>query len=175
MSLTRKGWPGLTLIEILFALSVLAVALLGVAGMFPSALRSVYAGGQMTKATTLARQMADMIRGDSFGDLVSRYNGFSTNSLSVVCPVPPPTASALDPNYSKKKWTCDLRPTGGQDSGQGLPAGYGAISVDCVNADGTINPAVPCPTDLRRVTVTVTWQNQRARSVNLVTYVARSE
>jgi prepilin-type N-terminal cleavage/methylation domain-containing protein len=88
VSLTRKGRPGLTLIEILFALSVLAVALLGVAGMFPSALRSVYAGGQTTKATTLAREMADMIRGDVFGDLVSRYDGFSTQGLSVVCPVP---------------------------------------------------------------------------------------
>ena len=47
----RLDGVGLTLIEVLFALSVLAFALLGVAGMFPSAMRSVSVGGQMTKAT----------------------------------------------------------------------------------------------------------------------------
>jgi len=43
-----------------------------------------------------------------------------------------------------------------------------------VNPNGTINGTVPCPTELRQVTVTVTWSGQGARSVSLVTYVAKT-
>jgi type IV pilus modification protein PilV len=164
---------GLTLVEVLFAISVMAFALLGVAGMFPAAFRSVAAGGHETKATVLARGMADMIRADTFDALVLRYNGFNTNSLSIACPVT--TQSGTDPDYAKKKWKCDMLATGTEGTGAGLPAGFGTVSVNCVNPNGTNNPSVPCPTELRQVTVTVTWERQGPRSVSLVTYVAKTE
>lgn len=166
------GRAGLTLVEFLFATTVMAMALLGVAGMFPSALRSVVSGGQVTKATVLAQAMADMIRNDPFDNLVSLYNGFDTRALSVTCPVTP---SGFDASYNKKRWTCDLLATDAQVSGQGLPGGYGTVSVACLNANGTTNTTSPCPTDLRRVTVTVTWGATGSQSVSLVTYVARTQ
>jgi Tfp pilus assembly protein PilV len=170
---------GLTLTEVLFAVSVMAFALLGVAGMFPSAMRSVYAGGQTTKATLLARGMIDMIRADAFDHLVSRYNGFDTSKLSVACPVAPPMAASPDPDCNKKKWTCDLAATGARDTGQGLPDGRGTIAVACVDFDASApfkEKADPgCTKDTRKVTVTVTWGAQGSRSVSLVTYVARIE
>jgi type IV pilus modification protein PilV len=170
---------GLTLIEVLFAVSVLAFALLGVAGMFPSAMRSVQGGGETTKATMLAREMLDMIRADTFDGLVSLYNGLDTNTLTVTCPVTPPTPSSPDPDYNQKKWTCDIAASGTRDTGQGLPGGRGTVTVTCVDFD-TTSPFKEktdsgCTKDTRKVTVTVTWTAQASRSISLVTYVSRTE
>jgi len=174
----RLSRLGLTLIEILFALSVMAFALLGVAGMFPSALRSVLTGGQTTKATALAREMVDMIRSDEFRQLVSRYNNLDTRTVNVNCLYFPPNPPAYDAGFNKKKWKCDLQATAagisGQplSEGQGLPGAYGTVGVACVNPSGTSKTC--SDTDLlRRVTVTVTWQSQGWKSVSLVTYVAQ--
>lgn len=185
MSLRKIGVPnrpGLTLVEVLFAVSILAFALLGVAGMFPSAMRSVQSGGETTKATMLAREMIDMIRTDMSYSLVSRYNNVDTSTLTLTCPatqtIPPATP---DPDYNKKKWTCDIAASGTRDTGQGLPGGRGTIAVTCVAFNTTTpfteyNIACPAPdpndNTTKKVTVTVTWGSQGSRSVSLVTYVA---
>ncbi len=138
--------------------------------MFPSAFRSVVSGGQMSKATVLAGAMIDMIRNDPFDSLESRYNHFDTRDLAVTCPVIP---SANDVAYNKKKWTCDILATDAQSSGRGLPDGYGAVGVTCVNADGTNGSC--SNTDLRRLMVTVRWGRGGSWSLSLVTYVAQGE
>ena len=171
--------PGLTLVEVMFAVSVLAFALLGVAGMFPSAMRSVQSGGETTKATILARGIIDMIRADAFDSLVSRYNNFDTSKLTITCPVTPPTPSSPDSDYNKKKWKCDIAASGTRDTGQGLPAGRGTVTVACVDFDTTTpfkeKSDSGCTKDTRKVTVTVTWGDKGSRSVSLVTYVTRTE
>jgi len=186
----RLGRPGLTLIEVLFAMTIMAVALLGVASMFPAALRSVMTGGQTSKATMLVREMLEMIQTDTFDSLDNDYKNFSTSSLlpdlmddppKFTCPVktPPAPGAFVGPEYNKRKWLCDMLAVGSNsgtpDAGQGLTGGVGSIRVDCVNPNGTINGTVPCPTELRQVTVTVTWSGQGARSVSLVTYVAKTD
>ena len=164
------GPAGLTLIEFLFAVSVFAITGLGVAGMFPAAFRSVVVGGQVTKATILAQEMADMIRADTFTNVSAYINTDTRNAIT--CPTLPTTDCT-----NKLKWKNDLSATTAQSTGQGLPSGYGTVVVVCVNADGTTNTTSPCPTDLRKVTVTVTWdrQGQGSRSVSLVSYVARTQ
>jgi Tfp pilus assembly protein PilV len=164
---------------VLFAMSVMAIGLLGVASMFPAGLRTVITGGHTSKATTLVREMVEMLQADTFANLDAYYSGFDTRPLTTglrgdaptfTCPVNP----AL-PDYNKKKWACDMLGAGAAVSGQGLPGAYGTVRVDCVNPDGSINTSVPCPTELRLVTVTVTWTSQGSRSVSLVTYVAKTE
>ena len=161
----RRGLAGFTLVEFLFAVSITAITGLGVAGMFPAALRSVVTGGQTTKATVLAQAMADMIRAGTFASVYS-YNGLDT---TITCT----GTSTLCVN--KTKWTNDLLAAEAQTTGQGLPSGKGTVSVVCVNADGTSKTCDDANDDLRRVTVTVTWDRQGSRSVSLVTYVARNE
>ena len=168
---------GLTLVEVIFALAIVSVAVLGVAGMFPAALRTLVAGGRETQATTLARGMMDMLRSESVDRLATApptgYNGFTTASLSPACPVAPP--SSPDADYVKKRWTCEVRGPGTLGN-RGLPGGVGAVSVACLNADGSTGTC--SSTDLRRVAVTVSWQEalgQGTRAITLVTYVARQE
>ncbi|MBI3085299.1 MAG: hypothetical protein HYY88_06180 [candidate division NC10 bacterium] len=162
----RRGLAGLTLIEFLFAISITAITGLGVAGMFPAALRSVVTGGQTTKATVLAQEMADMIRADSFANVYSYNNTdvtstFTCSSSGTVC-------------TNRLKWKSDLLAAEAQTTGQGLPNARGTVSVVCVNPDGT-NKTCSSSDDLRRVTVTVMWDREGSRSVSLVTYVARNE
>jgi type IV pilus modification protein PilV len=170
---------GLTLVEVLFAVSVLAFALLGVAGMFPSAMRSVQTGGETTKATMLAREMIEMMRADAFDSLMSRYDSFDTSTMTVSCPVSPPTPTSPDPDYNKKKWTCDIAASGTRDTGQGLPGGRGTITVTCVDF-GTASPFNEisdsgCIKNTRKVTVTLAWSAQASRFISLVTYVTRTQ
>lgn len=188
MAKGRTTGAGLTLVEFLFATSVIAFVGLGVAGMFPAALRSVVTGGQVSKATMLAQEMVDMIRTESFSVLnlqptQNGYNGLDTRTVSqnmtsnnITCPVAPPTPPAnYNPQFNPRKWTCDLVATGSQTTGRGLPYGYGTVSVSCLNPNGSLNvgAGTACPTDLQRVTVTVTWNPQGASSVSLITHVAR--
>ena len=177
--MTNRRWciPGLTLVEFLFATSVTAIVMLGVAGMFPSALRSVVVGGQQTKASALATEMAEAIRNDYFDFLVARYTGFDTRTpnLTVTCSTLVPPSTAFDSDYSKKKWLCNLVGTASQALGEGLPGAYGTIAVTCRNSDGTLNGTSPCPTSLLRVIVTVRLGRTGERSVSYTTYVARRD
>jgi prepilin-type N-terminal cleavage/methylation domain-containing protein len=59
----RRGEAGLTLIEVLVALSILALALLALAPMFTSAVRSNASAYQLTNSTSLAREKLEELSG----------------------------------------------------------------------------------------------------------------
>jgi len=63
MSNTR----GFTAIEVLFAAVIVAVALVGIAGLFPTAYRTVDWSGEETVAVTLAKQRLEWLRNQPFG------------------------------------------------------------------------------------------------------------
>jgi prepilin-type N-terminal cleavage/methylation domain-containing protein len=171
----RKTRRGFTLVELLVATSVIAFATLGIASMFPTALSTVMTGGQRTKATMLALEMIDMIRSDSFDAIQPRYNDLNTNNLpGATCPAEAYGFSGPSDylqNFNKLKWRCDLAPSAVAAPGQGLPAGYGRVSVACVDANGMAGSC--SSTDVRRVIVTVYWGLDVPRSVSLATNVVR--
>jgi hypothetical protein len=157
-------------VEFLIATAIVSFALLGVASMFPAALRSVVAGGQITRATLLVQEMTDIIRSEPFDSIQARYDNLNTQTLSVSCPLDEVGAPPPYDDYTAKRWACDLRMSGAQDSGQGLPGASGAVRVECVDVAGV---TVTCPSGLRRVTVSVSWGDGGSRSVSLVSSVAR--
>jgi hypothetical protein len=165
-----RGPCGLTIVEFLVATSIVAFAILGVASMFPAALRTVMRGGETTKAIMLVQAMADIIRSEPFDALVARYDNLDTQALTVSCPLDETSVPPPYDDYTKKKWACDLRLTGAQDSGRGLPGASGRVRVECVDAGGAV---VTCPNGLRRVTVSVSWGENPPRLVSVVSHVAR--
>ncbi len=60
---SRRGERGLTLIEVLVAATVLALALLGLAPMFTGAVRTNASANQLTNANTLAREKLEELSG----------------------------------------------------------------------------------------------------------------
>ena len=139
----------MTLIEILLAATVLVVALLGMAGMFPVAYQNIKFGGQMSKATALAQEMMEILRNESFTNLDSYKDlntsacGSGTDSIATNC----------------RKWRDDINAVG-------LPSGSGSIDIcttSCTSTD-----------DLAQVTVAVDWTERTgSKKVELVTYVAQ--
>jgi len=165
---------GVTLIELLFAASIMAITLLGVAGMFPAALRAVTEGGHQTKAMALAQMMIEAIRSEPFDLLIDRYAAFDTRQElpGYTCPI---ASQSTDASYAKMRLKCELSWTPVQESGQGLPDGYAVVAVRCLDPDGNVNGALPCPTELREVRVTVSWGQAGGKAITLLSHVARTE
>jgi len=62
-----KGSKGFTLIEILVALVILSICLLGLAGMMAKTTRNNSWGGHLTEAATLAQDKLEQLRATPFG------------------------------------------------------------------------------------------------------------
>jgi type IV pilus assembly protein PilV len=114
---------GLTLLEILIALVVLSVGLLGIAGMQATGLRNNHAAYTKTQATALTMDMADRIRANPLG--MASYNNFDTK---VAVPADPGCIEAgCDPakmaQFDKYQWSQPLVST----TNPILPEGRGVI------------------------------------------------
>ena len=178
-----RSQVGLTLIEFLFAISVIAIAALGVASMFPAAYKTVVEGGQVTKATMLAREMMSMVRSYPF-ELLTQSSYLSPNFdtrthwtvANAQCPPDPATFSIGErtTRFSNVKWSCDLVGTGGATTGQGLPNAFGTVALACVDANwNETSPLCVSSVGIVRVTVEVHWGINGSQLVRLVGYISR--
>src|SRR3990172_8282674 len=68
---------GLTLEEVVIAMAIFSVAMLGVVGMFPVAHQHLRVGGDLTKATALAQRMIELLRDERLQAL-PRYHQADT-------------------------------------------------------------------------------------------------
>lgn len=87
----RRPWPlgwawaaasdrrGFTLIEVLIAMAVLTIALVAIAGMFPTGYRQVTDAGRMTLAATAGRQILEDVRSVPFGPMLNALDGFDSD------------------------------------------------------------------------------------------------
>lgn len=152
---STRDTAGLTLPEVLLASVIIAIAILGVVGLFPTALQNVQYGGHMSQASSLAQAMIEMIRTEPFAT-VSSYGGLDTR-------IGPPgglPASVLNHFTQWANRVAPAMPIGA------LPQGWGTIQVQ--------DNALGLP-DLKQLTVTVGWQERGAQTISFVTYVARHE
>ncbi|MCZ6480303.1 MAG: hypothetical protein O6929_07865 [candidate division NC10 bacterium] len=147
-----RGMAGLTLPEVLLATVIITVGILGVVGLFPTALQNIQYGGHMSQASSLAQAMIERIRTEPFGT-VFKYHDLDTRNE-------PPSGLPASVLAHFTQWTNNIAPA--SPSGA-LPQGRGTIAVATV-------PGLP---DLLRVTVTVTWQERGSQTITFVTYVAR--
>jgi len=69
--MTRQNERGVTLLEILIAMLLLGVALIGLAASFPLAMYGVTLGGYQTTATLLAQQSMEQARAKTYAAIFS--------------------------------------------------------------------------------------------------------
>lgn len=135
MSLRRCD--GLTLIEVLIALVVLSIGLLGLAGLQTTSLQSNTSAYHRSQATALAYDMADRMRANRNAALNNQYNdGFQT------------PAPACDPAAAG----------GGGTPVTDLAAWRNALA--CRLPQGTGAVARPDPNS-NEFTITVRWDDSR--------------
>jgi len=88
----RKGSPGsqgspagraggFSAVEVLVTASILAVALLGIASLFPTAAANVHSNGGMARATVLAQQRIEQLKNVSFATLAAMPTANTPSAL----------------------------------------------------------------------------------------------
>lgn len=139
-ALTRTA--GFSLMEVLIALVVLAVGILGVASLQGNSLRSTYGAHLRTQANTLAQDMIERLRanrdyalanGDNYRIAVSDSASGSVKDCSTQ------TCSAAElAAFDKQQWLTNI---------ETLPKGKARVNIDPAN---------------RAATIVVMWDNDRS-------------
>lgn len=119
---------GFSLIEVLVALVVLAVGLLGVAMMQIMSVRFTQSANQRTIATNLAYELIDMARANRVlsAAYVATYTDFGNPVVTSGCPRPA-TATPAD---NVTRWRCEVRASLPGGEAQVSMPGNGVIRVD---------------------------------------------
>ncbi|WP_020674723.1 type IV pilus modification protein PilV [Geopsychrobacter electrodiphilus] len=140
----EKNNQGFTLIEVLVALIILSIGLLGVAGMQISSMRGNHNAYLRSEALQYAYEVADMMRANRTAAISS--NG--TINYTITATQDPATLLKTGIALTDlQEWRRGL--TGASNPASGLPGGQGAIAV-VANADNTWT-----------VTITVSWAEGR--------------
>lgn len=128
---------GFTLLEVLVAMLVLSIGLLGLAGLMASSMRNNQSAYHSTQATWFAYDILDRMRANRAGALAGGYSAANALGSPAACSTAAPAGSiaAQDISGWKNMIAC------------ALPEGDGSIVVNGAN---------------RRVTVTVQWNDSRA-------------
>lgn len=128
---------GFTLLEVLVAMLVLSIGLLGLAGLMASSMRNNQSAYHSTQATWLAYDILDRMRANSTGALAGAYGAANALGAPANCSTAAPSGSiaAQDIGGWKNMIAC------------ALPQGDGAITVTPAN---------------RQVRITVQWNDSRA-------------
>ena len=113
---TRRFSTGFTLIEVLVAIIVLSVGLLGLAGLQATSMRNNHDAYLTTQATYLANDMADRIRANTNTVALAAYAAGNSGACNTAAGCPPAAMAAND----RLDWDTILA--------NFLPAGQGAVA-----------------------------------------------
>jgi type IV pilus assembly protein PilV len=108
---TRSGCEGFTLIEVLIAVLVLAIGLLGLAGLQSYSVASTHSAYLRSQATTLAYDIIDRMRANQSAAVVGAYLvAFGTQPATVTnCQSIGSTCTSADmAAFDVAQWKCTL-------------------------------------------------------------------
>lgn len=127
-SLLPGSQQGTTLIEILISLLILAVGLLGMAGLQTVSLRNTQSAYQRTQATILSNDVVERIRANLQGAEAGNYNG-NAGTVNAACNTVAGCTPAQLAGNDIAEWNLALA--------DNLPAGAGTVCADSTPDDGT--------------------------------------
>ena len=154
---------GFTLIEVLIAMLVLAVGLLGLAGLQATSLRNNQSAYNRSQATQLAYDLADRIRANVAG--VATYITAGAAAQKAPCLT---TAGCLPVDMAKNdlyQWNCAV--AGGCENDTPpilatLPSGQGIVCLDSTPNDGASTAAPNCDGAGNTYTIKIWWDDDRS-------------
>jgi len=135
-STIRRPTKGFTLVELLVAVSIFAIGMLGLAGLQVSSMRSNQVATMRWQASVLAYNMADRIRVNPVAGLAGDYSGDPSDTPPICTGANTVCTPANMADYDKSIWLTEIG---------ALPGGVGTITD---NGGGSF-------------TVTVRWDDRR--------------
>lgn len=146
---SSRSQSGFTLIEILIAILVLSVGLLGIAGLQVQGTRHVYDAQLHTLAVFQAQDMADRMRANQAGVRAGEYNSRSDTPDQASCSSQCTPAELAD--FDLYRWNTD--------NAAFLPSGTGQIACDDPAGAALANGS---EAEIgSRCTITVRWDADR--------------
>ena len=146
----RSRFGGFSLLEVLIALVILSVGLLGIAAMISTTIKSNDSAYMRTQATALAYNIIDRMRANPNAAQNGTYDiaiGTPASGSTNVCTGPSANCSSTQlAGYDLAQWKQTLA-----SSANGLPDGDGGIVTNTVGG-------------LTMVTVTIQWNDSRAQN-----------
>jgi len=167
MNIKPKTNKGFSLIEVMVAAFVLAIGLLGIAGLQITAIKSNHSAFSRTQSTQLAYDLADRMRANMPGTIAGSYLATSAPSETYNCfdsftgTDSTNTCSTTEIAHADLDWAFSLASTN-------LP--QGALTVSCTSTSGTIVTADTGASDCAQGfthTVSITW-NEMNRTDGVV-------
>lgn len=154
LSRDSKGWrgqeKGFTLVEVMIAMIILSIALVGSAMVIPYGFRAVKGGGRDTEISALAKTRLEFYRRQNYAQLATLINNQTTTGLIAGTD----TVGSGERAYTVN-WKVDLRDP------RVIPVNEGGLG-GAVTAD--VNPQ---PYRMARITITVNWTGDQGHARTL--------
>jgi type IV pilus assembly protein PilV len=154
MYLAMKKMTGFSMVELLVALLILAIGLIGLAGLQVAVLRSNQTAYYRSVATELAYDIADRMRANPLGVQEAKYNKGEQGASN--CQAGNCTPAELA-GYDLARWNADLVAK--------LPGGKGVVCVDSTQDIGdSANPDDSCDGSGQVYAIKIWWNDDRSGS-----------
>lgn len=148
-----KGIAGFTLLEVLVAVVVLSVGLLGLASLQVNGLRFNHSAYMRTQATLLAEELADRMRANRPGFIANNYDN-PAGALVPACRTAAGCTAAEMARNDIAEWQQALAAL--------LPNGQGVVCRDGVPIEVASTPAAPSCDEGTTYAIKVWWDDRRA-------------
>lgn len=154
----RSQQSGFTLIEVLVSALILAIGLVGVAGLQAFSLKTNQSAFMRSQATALAYDLADRMRSNLEGANGDFYDP-ALAALDANCNTTVGCAPAVMALHDLAEWNAAINTY--------LPMGQGFVCIDSTPYDGTSAADPQCDGAGTRFSVKVWWDDDRDGAINV--------
>jgi type IV pilus assembly protein PilV len=154
----RRRQRGVSLIEVLVSTLILAIGLVGVAGLQAFALKNNQSAQMRSQASALAYDLADRMRGNVAAANAGMYDP-ATASAQSSCHTSSGCAMGEMAQDEMRRWIDDVEDT--------LPMGEGWVCIDSTPNDGADTANPQCDGNGTRFTVKLWWDDDRDGEISV--------
>lgn len=155
---SRRRQAGVSLIEVLVSTLILAIGLVGVAGMQALALHNNQEAQMRSHASSLAYDLADRMRNNVAAANAGLYDPSTATTVSA-CYTPSGCAMGDMARDDMQRWLANVAAT--------LPMGQGFVCTDSTPNDGTNASNPQCDGSGTLLTVKVWWDNDHDGQISV--------
>ncbi len=154
----RKRQAGVTLIEVLVSALVVAIGLVGVAGLQVASLKNNQSAFMRSQATALAYDLADRMRSNRDGAGSNQYDS-ATAALTPACASTSGCSAQQLAEHDMAEWAAALSTH--------LPMGQGIVCIDSTPNDGASAASPACDGSGTQFAIKIWWDDNTDGTISV--------